>query len=95
MPPVGFEPTVSAGERPQTYALDRAATGISKGEICQDNIQACGLLFNINAMVYFKFNLQLKFRNKSDSSVSVNFHAGLAEEYGYIDVKLNVRGLII
>ena len=28
MPPVGFEPTVSAGDRPQTYALDRAATGI-------------------------------------------------------------------
>ena len=24
---VGFEPTVSAGERPKTYALDRAATG--------------------------------------------------------------------
>ena len=28
MPPMGFEPTISAGERPQTYALDRAATGI-------------------------------------------------------------------
>jgi len=27
MPPVGFGPTISAGERPQTYALDRAATG--------------------------------------------------------------------
>ena len=27
MPPVGFEPTFSAGERPKTYALDRAATG--------------------------------------------------------------------
>ena len=27
MPPVGFEPTISAAERPQTYALDRAATG--------------------------------------------------------------------
>ena len=27
MPPAGFEPTVSAGERPQTYALDRTATG--------------------------------------------------------------------
>ena len=25
--PVGIEPTISAGERPQTYALDRAATG--------------------------------------------------------------------
>ena len=28
MPPVGFESTISAGERPQTNALDRAATGI-------------------------------------------------------------------
>jgi hypothetical protein len=27
MPPVGFEPKISAGERPQTYALARAATG--------------------------------------------------------------------
>ena len=30
MPPVGFEPTFSAGERPQTYASDRAATGTGK-----------------------------------------------------------------
>jgi hypothetical protein len=27
MPPMGLEPTVSAGERPQTYDLVRAATG--------------------------------------------------------------------
>ena len=26
MPPVGFERTIPASERPQTYALDRAAT---------------------------------------------------------------------
>ena len=31
MPPVGFEP-ISAGEQPQTYALDRVATGI--GILC-------------------------------------------------------------
>ena len=30
MPPVGFEPTISANERPQTHALDRAATGTGK-----------------------------------------------------------------
>ena len=30
MPRVGFEPTISAGERPKTYALDRAATGTGK-----------------------------------------------------------------
>jgi hypothetical protein len=29
--PVGFELTISAGERPQTYALDRAATGPGSG----------------------------------------------------------------
>ena len=28
MRPVGFEPTISAGERSKTYALDRVATGI-------------------------------------------------------------------
>jgi len=27
IPPVGFDPTIPASERPQTYALDRAATG--------------------------------------------------------------------
>ena len=27
MPPEGFKPMISAGERPQTYALDHAATG--------------------------------------------------------------------
>jgi hypothetical protein len=30
MTPVGFEPTISAGERPQTYALDRAASGTGR-----------------------------------------------------------------
>ena len=39
MTPVGFEPTISAGERPKTYALDRAATGtgithLYKRKIC-------------------------------------------------------------
>jgi hypothetical protein len=30
MPPVVFEPTISAGELPKTYALDRAATETGK-----------------------------------------------------------------
>ena len=30
MPPVELEPAISAGERPQTYALYRAATGTGK-----------------------------------------------------------------
>ena len=34
MPPVGFEPTISASERRQKYALDRAATGTG---VCKFN----------------------------------------------------------
>jgi hypothetical protein len=30
MPPVGFEPTIPASARPQTYALDRAAAVIGQ-----------------------------------------------------------------
>ena len=29
MAPVRFEPTILAGERPQTYVIERAATGTS------------------------------------------------------------------
>jgi len=32
--PVGFEPTIPASERPQTHALDRAATGTGIHIIC-------------------------------------------------------------
>jgi len=33
MPAAGFEPTVATSERPQTHALDRAATGIRRQTI--------------------------------------------------------------
>jgi len=31
MPPAGFEPTIPTSERPQTHALDLAASGIGIG----------------------------------------------------------------
>jgi hypothetical protein len=34
MPLTGFEPAVPASERPQTYALDRAGTGIAEFICC-------------------------------------------------------------
>jgi len=37
MPPVRFGPTILAGERPQTYALDRAATGTGSVSIIEGN----------------------------------------------------------
>ena len=35
MPPAAFEPIIPASERPQTYALDRAATEIGVCTICE------------------------------------------------------------
>jgi hypothetical protein len=32
MPPVGFEPAIPVGDRPQTHALDRSATGIGSAK---------------------------------------------------------------
>ena len=73
MPPVGFEPTISAGEQPQTYASDRAATGT--GWIWflvnrklfrilekESNLTACLLLTHsivhkANAMKYLSFSV--------------------------------------
>ena len=46
MPPVGFEPTISAGELPQTYALDRAATRTGK-QICKIYIERVGAVLQI------------------------------------------------
>ena len=48
MPPVGFEPTISAGEWPQTYALDGAATGIGKFLILSINILCVHTHIEIN-----------------------------------------------
>ena len=42
IPPVGFEPTISAGERPQNYALDCTATGTGNN--------------NLNTVVYLNRN---------------------------------------
>jgi len=44
MPPVGFEPTISEGERPQTYALDRAATETATSRF---NIQKFYMMFAV------------------------------------------------
>ena len=42
MPPVGFEPTISARFRPQTCAIDRAATGTGLVEVYRQIL--CGFL---------------------------------------------------
>ena len=56
MPRVGFEPTISAGERPKTYALDCVATGIGlNGRMTMNNCdkeRSCNFLFHHNIMTF-------------------------------------------
>jgi len=43
MPPVGFEPTILAGKRPQTYTLDRAVSGTGPLHVTVRNIEPVSL----------------------------------------------------
>jgi len=44
MPPVGFEPTISAGVRLQTNALDHAANGTGIYQLIHERIALKGVL---------------------------------------------------
>jgi hypothetical protein len=44
MPPAGFEPTISAAERLQTHALDRAATGTGYQCYYSEKFRSCCIL---------------------------------------------------
>jgi len=47
----GFEATISAGERPQTYALDRAATGTGNNKTYTRNL--VNTVTSIYKLVYY------------------------------------------
>jgi hypothetical protein len=49
---VGFEATISAGERPQDYALDRSATEIGSYQKCYCEIRRQAL-FNCTKELQF------------------------------------------
>ena len=54
MPRVGFEPTISAGERPKTYALDRVPTGTGIDTVT-------GILFQEWAQISVCYGVQTVF----------------------------------
>jgi len=60
MPPVVFEPTISAGERQQTHALDRAATGTGlKNILCSLIWNKTSQIFLISASVLWSWSVVL------------------------------------
>ena len=79
MPRVGFEPTISAGERSKTYALDRAATGTGQLNLVYSFKQISIVIFNHARSKHWRpYVLQwsLKFQ-KLWSKRTEQFKAGL------------------
>jgi len=57
MPPVGIEPTFSAGEQTQTHALDRAATGTDNDSlvtVTKSKFKKKSAVLPIRCLSYFK-----------------------------------------
>jgi hypothetical protein len=65
MPPMGFETTISAGERPKTYALDRAVTGTGIHQLMHKWIVLKTIL---------KFTLKLTLKQLRHVSVQSHHH---------------------
>ena len=54
MPPTGFEPAIPASERPQTHALDRAATGVGPSSCYCATITSCfSSIINFSSHFFF------------------------------------------
>ena len=78
MPPVGFEPKISAGERPKTYALDRAVTvtgnkGISHLKIIIHKVASTGMSYEDSQSVEGE-SISLR---RADNIISMKVRTGL------------------
>jgi len=69
MSPLEFEPTISAGERPQTYALDRAATGTGSCKVwsvfndyCFMMVLICKALFSVLITLLWYSKIRRRFK---------------------------------
>jgi hypothetical protein len=75
MPRVGFESTITAGERPQTYTLDRAATGTGTSSHLVPDI----ILSTIHSYTFIVYLSNPKIRIKLENEHTVK-REGLALE---------------
>jgi len=94
MPPVEFEPMISAGERPQTYALDRAATGTGDISILKEKIKSAyyqGTQIEINKIPRLQ-KLQSMFKIKEIMKIA---NKATAEKLKDKDLNLNYKNHLI
>ena len=77
MSPVGFDPTISVGEGPKTYALDRAATGTSND--MKYLLEITARLAVVVTEGFFRLCHERVLRNNLATSYSCLRRAGIAQ----------------
>ena len=97
MPPVGFEPATSVAERPQTYALDRAATGIGyKHQLGRDIHENKGRYLHNYALFSSDFNqnwnMSPNLRQSQNFTKPLPADVALFDADGKMDGKKRRRG---
>jgi hypothetical protein len=80
MPSAGFEPAISTDERPQTYALDRAATGTGSVSYNDININDKGLPLPFETIFLIKHRRSL--------FTLIDFHE-ILYEYRAVQVRIS------
>jgi hypothetical protein len=50
---------------------------VCEGRIFKNKYKPAGIVMNVKAVIYFRFNLRLKFEIINISSIKVNLHTGL------------------
>jgi hypothetical protein len=71
MLPVGFELTISAGERPQTYNLDRVASG-NGGIILIQTFKKTGDTFKWKIVSIFYFNIIKRIKHFTQGAIYIS-----------------------
>ena len=66
---MGFEPTISAGEQPQTYALDRAATGTGRFDPGPSSSQSIAIPTELPGPHFAKWTEEIHEETQSGLSV--------------------------
>ena len=87
MPPVGFEPTIPTGERPQTCALDSTAIGIGHISTTDQNTERCSLteLF-VRLQAIMSVPVSHLFENNFSKVLALNWHE---LNYSHIQPQIN------
>ena len=85
MPPKGFEPKISAGERPQTYALDRAATGMgNKKQILVIYVWFVSATLSIILLIFSRYNVTLSSSRLAYSALTIS--CGVHTAHGWCNI---------